>query len=176
MSASPQDHGFHGDVYPETTARLQANLKLASGFISFALADAAEPRPRNGRTRTPIPAGYPKCELENPARWSMSQASSKHAEPARIGHVAICEYRTCPIRPPLQTHLHAVCRGKIPARPKKVPSRKGNSAPDVGLRSPTPRRHSVISPALRFWDTRHDSPRASRSIEHASQVAGPASL
>jgi len=69
-------------------------------------------------------------------------------------------YRTRPIRPPLQTRLHAVCRGKIPAAPKKAPSRKGNSAPDVGLSSPTPCRHSVFSPALRFWDTRHDSPPA----------------
>jgi hypothetical protein len=69
-------------------------------------------------------------------------------------------YRTRPIHTPLQTRLHAACRGKIPASPRKVPSRKGNSAPDVGPSSPTPRRHSVISPALRFWDTRHDSPHA----------------
>jgi hypothetical protein len=67
-------------------------------------------------------------------------------------------YRTRPIHTPLQTRLHAACRGKIPAPPKKVPSRKGNSAPAVGPSSPTPRRHSVISPALRFWDTCHDSP------------------
>ena len=45
---------------------------------------------------------------------------------------------TCPIRPPLQTHLHAVCRGKNPAAPKKVASRKGNSAPHVGLPQPDP--------------------------------------
>jgi hypothetical protein len=59
-------------------------------------------------------------------------------------------YRTRPIRPPLQTHLHAVCRGRIPARPKKVPSRKGNSAPAVGLSSPTPRRHSVSRRPIAF--------------------------
>ena len=48
----------------------------------------------------------------------------------------------------------------VPARPKKARRAKGTPPPMSGFRSPTPRRHSVISPALRFWDTRHDSPPA----------------
>ena len=48
----------------------------------------------------------------------------------------------------------------VHARPKKASRAKGTRPPMSGFRSPTPRRHFVITPALRFWDTRHDSPPA----------------
>ena len=78
----------------------------------------------------------------------------KHAKPACIGHVAICDIEHVRYILPYKRAYMRLVGAKIPARSKKAPSRKGNSAPDVGPSSPTPRRHSVISPALRFWDTR----------------------
>src|SRR6516162_7126946 len=42
-------------------------------------------------------------------------------------------YAACPIRPPLQTHLHAVCRGKIPHHRKKSRRAMGILPPTSGF-------------------------------------------
>ena len=83
--------------------------------------------------------------LSFPPRIASEQSTRRHeSQPGRYRTCRDMRYRTCPIRPPLQTHLHAVCRGRSPRKTEKSPSRKGNSAPDVGLSQPDP------APPLRY--------------------------
>jgi hypothetical protein len=76
---------------------------------------------------------------------TMPRARPSHTDSARrprsrrwldvTGRYRTCRdmrYRTRPIRPPLQTRLHAVCRGRIAASPKKARRAKGTQPPMSG--------------------------------------------
>ena len=94
------------------------------------------------------------------ARRSKTPLRPERLRQGRYLSVAIWNIEHVRYVPPYKrTYIRFVGARASPHR--KSPSRKGNSAPDVGLSSPTPRRHSVISPGLPLWDTRHDSPHTS---------------
>ena len=100
------------------------------------------------------------ADSTNKRKFGVLKHRLKHAKPARIGHVAICDIEHVRyILPYKRTYMRFV-GAKFPHHRKKPRRAKGTPPPMSGFRSPTPRRHSVISPALRFWDTRHDSPHA----------------